>query len=59
MARKPNHAYEKRQRELAKQTRRAEKLARKQAAREEKESGPQGLPNTAGPQPTNAKPTKP
>ncbi len=34
MARKPNHAYEKRQRELAKKAKREEKRARKAAARE-------------------------
>ena len=36
MARKPNHAYEKRQRELAKRAKREAKRMRKQAAREEK-----------------------
>jgi hypothetical protein len=34
MARKPNHAYEKRQRELAKQAKREEKKARRAAAKE-------------------------
>ena len=38
MARKPNHAYQKRQRELAKQAKRREKLERKRAAREAKEA---------------------
>jgi len=36
MARKPNHAYEKRQREIAKRAKREAKRARKQAARDEK-----------------------
>lgn len=36
MARKPNHAYEKRQRELAKRAKREAKRLRKQAARDEK-----------------------
>ena len=39
MARRANHAYEKRQRELAKQARRKEKLERKRAAREARDAG--------------------
>ena len=42
MARKPNHAWEKRQRELAKQAKRAAKLQRRQAAKDEKAAQEQG-----------------
>ena len=45
MARKPNHAFEKRQRDLAKQAKKDEKTARKQAAKDAKlELGPDGEP---------------
>jgi len=39
MARKPNHQYEKRQRELAKQAKREKKLAKKRAAKMEAQAG--------------------
>jgi hypothetical protein len=45
MARKPNHAYEKRQRDLAKKAKKEEKAARKRAAKDAKLGiGPDGLP---------------
>ena len=40
MARKPNHAYEKRQRELAKQAKREAKRARKHPAKIDEEATP-------------------
>lgn len=43
MARKPNHSYIKRQRELEKKAKRDEKLARKRAAKEEKDAEALGL----------------
>jgi len=37
MARKPNHAWEKRQREIAKAAKKAAKLQRRQAAKDQKQ----------------------
>lgn len=45
MPAKPNYSFEKRQRELAAKKKKDEKLARKQAAKEEK-----GVPSAAQPQ---------
>ena len=45
MARKPNHAFEKRQRDLAKQAKKTKKITHKHAAKDAKLGvGPDGLP---------------
>ena len=48
MARKPNHAYEKRQRELDKKARRDEKRERKRAARDADKDGTPAADGVAG-----------
>ena len=51
MARKPNHAWEKRQREIAKAAKKAAKAQKKQAAKDEKEGYPAYDDGQGGDQP--------